>query len=141
MAKLDDALQIMDRYFHTFNQTILLQSMIYLVWVSRDVPIILGQYLTRITIKVILKKKAIIYSYFHEVLSMALLSLKLLRQYRLTNIQIYQTTHLQDNKDILLHQLSKADADDDFGFNETSSFYEDAKNLTQKVGVISNPFF
>ena len=47
-----------------------------------------------------------------------------------------QVTHLRENRDILLHQIqSTADADDDFGFNETTSFFQDAKNYDETTGT------
>ena len=40
-------------------------------------------------------------------------------------MQTYHLLHLQENRD---------DADDDFGFNETSSFFEDAKTFDPTSG-------
>ena len=50
-------------------------------------------------------------------------------------MQIYKTKLPKENKDIQLHHDPiTADADDDFGFNETVSFFQDAKDrdLTTK---------
>ena len=42
---------------------------------------------------------------------------------------------LRENKDIQLHpNPTSADADDDFGFNETTSFFQDAKNFDPETG-------
>ena len=61
---------------------------------------------------------------------------KLLRLYKLTNTQIYQINLLRENKDIQLHQNPTSDdADDDFGFNETVSFFQDAKNFDEESGT------
>ena len=56
-------------------------------------------------------------------------------------VQVDQYTDVQvntpkENKDILLHLIqATADADDDFGFNETTSFFQDAKNYDETTGT------
>ena len=56
-------------------------------------------------------------------------------------VQVDQYANLQDqapkeNRDIQLHLiLSPADADDDFGFNETVSFFQDAKDRDLTTGT------
>ena len=49
--------------------------------------------------------------------------------------------HQRENKDIVLHQLqqlqraSSFSDDDNFGFNEEVSFFEDAKNYDEESGT------
>ena len=109
--------------------------------VKRDVPIVLnsisyedsyrGDYAER---RAIIYTLAFTAKFYHMGLS---LLQKLSRLYKLINMQIYKTKHRKrENKDIQspLTQ-SLLTADDDFGFNETVSFFQDAKDRDLTTGT------
>ena len=60
-----------------------------------------------------------------------LLLVRLLRLFKLTNIQITRVITKREQRYTVTPNPASADADDDFGFNETTSFYQDAKTLIQ----------
>jgi hypothetical protein len=61
---------------------------------------------------------------------------RLSRRYRLMHTLICLTNHPHASRDLLLHQIQPdADADDDFGFNEVTSYFEDAKNYNPVTGT------
>ena len=137
----DDALQIVEQILPFFqpDYTVTLNDN-SAMGTTRDVPIVLtnvgyedsyeGDMVTRRSIIYTLSFTAKFYLYG------LLLTRRLLRQYRLTSTQIYLSMHLRENRDILLHQVPiTADADDDFGFNETTSFFQDAKNYDETTGT------
>ena len=108
--------------------------------VKRDVPIVLnsisyedsyrGDYAERRAIIYTLAFTAKFYLYG----SSSLLQ-KLSRLYKLTNMQIYKIKHRKENKDIQSHLTQSGDSDDDFGFNETVSFFQDAKDRDLTTGT------
>ena len=57
------------------------------------------------------------------------------------SVQVDQYTDLPDNSPsrqqryVVTPSPATADADDDFGFNETTSFFEDAKNFDEGSGT------
>ena len=60
---------------------------------------------------------------------------KLLRLYRLTNTDMPSAAPKREQRYTVTPKPTTADADDDFGFNETVSFFEDAKNFDPEDGT------
>ena len=60
---------------------------------------------------------------------------KLLREFKLINIQILMLMLRKENKELLLHLIQQTDADDNFGFNEEHSFFQDADVLRLYSGT------
>ena len=76
-------------------------------------------------------RRALIYTLsilLQSFIFMALLLLvRLLRLFKLINIQILQIITKREQRYTVTPNPATADADDDFGFNETTSFFQDAK--------------
>ena len=50
-----------------------------------------------------------------------------------TNVNI--SPKAREERSIVIPNPASADADDDFGFNETTSFFQDAKNYDETTGT------
>ena len=131
MAKQsDDALQIVEQILPYFqpDYTLTINDMADM-GIKRDVPIVLnsigyedsyeGDFTSR---------RALIYT-------LSVTSSKVIK-----TVQVDQYTDLEENapkreqRYTVTPNPSTADADDDFGFNETTSFFEDAQNFDPETG-------
>ena len=142
MAKnSDDALQIVEQVLPFFqpDYTLTINDMADM-GIKRDIPIVLnsvsyedsyrGDYAER---------RAIIYTlaftskfYLYGVLLLQ----KSSRLCKLTNMQIYKTkAPKREQRYTVTPDPVSADADDDFGFNETVSFFQDAKDRDLTTGT------
>ena len=141
MAKQsDDALQIVEQILPYFqpDYTLTLNDMADM-GIKRDVPIILndisyeddyqGDFTTRRALIYTLSFTAKFYLYGPVTSSQVI-----------KTVQVDQYTDLEVNSPKREQRLTvtpnptSADADDDFGFNETSSFYQDAKEYNPATG-------
>jgi hypothetical protein len=141
MAKQsDDALQIVEQILPYFqpDYTLTLNDMADMD-IKRDIPIILnsisydddyqGDFTTRRALIYTLSFTAKFYLYG------PVTSSKVIK-----TVQVDQYTDIADNSPKREQRLTvtpnpaSADADDDFGFNETTSFYQDAKNYNPVTG-------
>ena len=137
----DDALQIVEQILPYFqpDYTITVNDMPDM-GIKRDVPIVLnsigyqddyqGNFETRRAIIYTLSFTAKFYLY-GPVTSQSVIK----------SVQVDQYTDLPDNSPsrqqryVVTPNPVSADADDDFGFNETTAFFEDAKNFDEKSGT------
>ena len=137
----DDALQIVEQILPYFqpDYTITVNDMPDM-GIKRDVPIVLnsigyeddyqGNFETRRAIIYTLSFTAKFYLY-GPVTSQSVIK----------SVQVDQYTDLPDNSPSRQQRYTvtpspaTADADDDFGFNETTAFFEDAKNFDEKSGT------
>ena len=137
----DDALQIVEQILPYFqpDYTITVNDMPDM-GIKRDVPIVLnsigyqddyqGNFETRRAIIYTLSFTAKFYLY-GPVTSQSVIK----------SVQVDQYTDLPDNSPSRQQRYTvtpnpaTADADDDFGFNETTSFFEDAKNFDEGSGT------
>ena len=141
MAKQsDDALQIVEQILPYFqpDYTLTLNDMADM-GIKRDVPIILngisyednyqGDFTTRRALIYTLSFTAKFYLYGPVTSSQVI-----------KTVQVDQYTDLEVNSPKREQRLTvtpnptSADADDDFGFNETTSYYQDAKNYDTETG-------
>ena len=141
MAKnSDDALQIVEQVLPYFqpDYTITINDMSDM-GIKRDVPIILGSVSYEDNYQGNFEeRRAIIYTLTFTAkfyLYGPVTSSKIIK-----TVQVDQYTDLPDNSPSRQQRFTvtpnpaSADADDDFGFNETTSFYEDAKNFDPVSG-------
>ena len=141
MAKnSDDALQIVEQMLPYFqpDYTITINDMSDM-GIKRDVPIILGSVSYEDNYQGNFEeRRAIIYTLTFTAkfyLYGPVTSSKIIK-----TVQVDQYTDLPDNSPSRQQRFTvtpnpaSADADDDFGFNETTSFYEDAKNFDPASG-------
>ena len=141
MAKnSDDALQIIEQILPYFqpDYTITINDMSDM-GIKRDVPIILGSVSYEDNYQGNFEeRRAIIYTLTFTAkfyLYGPVTSSKIIK-----TVQVDQYTDLPDNSPSRQQRFTvtpnpaSADADDDFGFNETTSFYEDAKNFDPVSG-------
>jgi hypothetical protein len=142
MAKQsDDALQVVEQILPYFqpDYTLTIKDMTDM-GIARDVPIILnsvsyednyrGEYGER---------RAIIYTLAFT--TKFYLYGPVTSQKVIKTVQVDQYTDIQDNapkreqRYTVAPKPFTADADDDFGFNETTSFFQDAKNFDSESGT------
>ena len=137
----DDSLQIVEQILPYFqpDYTITVNDMPDM-GIKRDIPIVLnsigyeddyqGNFETRRAIIYTLSFTAKFYLY-GPVTSQSVIK----------SVQVDQYTDLPDNSPSRQQRYAvtpnpvSADADDDFGFNETTSFFEDAKNYDETTGT------
>jgi len=142
MAKeSDDSLQIIEQILPYFqpDYTLTINDMADM-GIKRDVPIILnsvayednyqGDFETRRALIYTLDFTAKFYLY-GPVTSQAVIKTVQVDQY--TDLQ--DTAPKREQRYTVTPNPTTADADDDFGFNETTSFFEDAKNFDPVTGT------
>ena len=145
MAKnSDDALQIVEQILPYFqpDYTLTLNDMADM-GIKRDVPIILnsvgyednyaGDFTSRRAIIYTLAFTTKFYLY-GPVTSSKIIKTVQVDQY--ANLPAVEPT--REQRYSVAPNPTSADADDDFGFSETSSFFEDAKNFDEKTGTDIN---
>ena len=145
MAKQsDDALQIVEQILPYFqpDYTLTVNDMVDM-GIKRDVPIILnsisyeddyqGDFTTRRALIYTLSFTAKFYLY-GPVTSQGVIKTVQVDQY--ANLPDKSPT--REQRYTVTPDPATADADDDFGFNETSSFFEDAKNFNPVTGEDEN---
>jgi hypothetical protein len=145
MAKnSDDALQIVEQILPYFqpDYTLTINDMSDM-GIKRDVPIILnsvgyedsyaGDFLSRRAIIYTLSFTTKFYLY-GPVTSSKIIKTVQVDQYA----NLPQVTPTREQRYSVTPNPATADADDDFGFNETSSFFEDAKNFDTTTGTDVN---
>ena len=141
MAKQsDDALQIVEQILPFFqpDYTLTIKDMTEM-GIKRDVPIVLNSvayednYQGEFT-----ERRAIIYTLSFT--TKFYLYGPITSQNIIKTVQVDQFTDLQDaapkreQRYTVTPSPATSDADDDFGFNETTSFFEDAKDFNPKTG-------
>ena len=142
MAKeSDDSLQIIEQILPYFqpDYTLTINDMADM-GIKRDVPIVLnsigyednyqGDYETRRALIYTLDFTAKFYLY-GPVTSQAVIKTVQVDQYS----DLKDTAPKREQRYTVSPKPATADADDDFGFNETTSFFEDAKNFDPVTGT------
>ena len=142
MAKeSDDSLQIIEQILPYFqpDYTLTINDMADM-GIKRDVPIVLnsigyednyqGDYETRRALIYTLDFTAKFYLY-GPVTSQAVIKTVQVDQYT----DLKDTAPKREQRYTVSPKPATADADDDFGFNETTSFFEDAKNFDPVTGT------
>ena len=142
MAKeSDDSLQIIEQILPYFqpDYTLTINDMADM-GIKRDVPIVLnsvgyednyqGDFETRRTLIYALDFTAKFYLY-GPVTSQAVIKTVQVDQYS----DLQDTAPKREQRYTVSPKPATADADDDFGFNETTSFFEDAKNFDPVTGT------
>lgn len=142
MAKQsDDALQIVEQILPFFqpDYTLTINDMVDM-GISRDIPIVLNSIDYEDSYKgEFTERRAIIYTLDFTTkffLYGPVTSSKVIK-----TVQVDQYTDLPDTapkreqRYTVTPNPTSADADDDFGFNETISFFEDAKNYDEESGT------
>ena len=102
---------------------------------KRDVPIVLTSIHTKIIMKVNLQNVEQLFTHclsLQRHIYRPVISGQVITKEKLISLLILKS-HLE-NRDHSYSEPATADFDDDFGFNETSSFFQDAKTYNPTTG-------